>query len=90
MEDIVYTYCGHAYGQFTSDRTGEVINYCNLYVIWPITGPITDDRSYQGYQADKISCVSPDILEGLEPEDKIYLLFNRRGRVVGVKPVKAK
>ena len=88
MEETVYTYCGHAYGNFTSDRTGEVISYCNIYVIWPITGPMNEDRQYQGYQADKLRCVSPDVVEGLAPEDKVVLYFDRRGRVTMAKVVK--
>ncbi len=88
MEQTVYTFCGYVYGSFTAEKTGELINYCNMYVISPISGRESDDRHFGGYQAEKFKCVSPDVFKDIEPQSKVNLYFDQRGRVTFVQIVK--
>lgn len=88
MEPTVYTFCGYKYGSFTAERTGETINYCNMFVISPIPGKENDNLHFGGYQAEKFKCVSPDVFKDLEPQQKVNLYFDQRGRVTWAQPVK--
>lgn len=88
MDDIIYTFCGYQYGSFTLENSGELVKYCNIYVISPMEGKEQKDRRFGGYKAEKLKCTSPDVFEGIKPQDKVKLVFNRYGRVSGVSAVK--
>lgn len=84
--DEIYKFMGYDYGTFTARETGEVRNYCTIYVMSKLGAR---NGSYRdGFKADKFSCVSPDAFKGIEPEDNVRLHFNQYKRVTLVEKVK--
>ena len=57
----IYKFCGYKFGKFTTDN-GELVPFCNIFVISKIEGTESADYRFGGYQADKFRCVSPDVL----------------------------
>ena len=80
MEYPGYVFVGWAKGRFKRDD-GEMQVYCNMYVISPVSTYTSDDYLASGFKAEKKKCLSPDVLDGLNPGDKVRLFFDDKERV---------
>lgn len=71
----VYEILGIKISQFEKD--GQIIKYCKLFVAY------LDDKT-DGRACEAIS-VKPEVVEGFNVGEKIYLYYNRFGKVTGIK-----
>ena len=75
-----YTFVGWAKGRFKADN-GEMKPYYNMYVISPVSSFESDDYKGFGFKAEKKSCISPQLLDGLQSGDQVRLFFDDKKRV---------
>ena len=75
-----YTFVGWAKGRFLRDD-GQKQHYYNMYVVSPVSTFESEDYKGFGFKAEKKSCISPDLLDGLKPGDKVRLFFDDKKRV---------
>ena len=76
-----YIFVGCAQGNFTTEK-GERKAYYNMYVLSPVSTYQSEDYQAYGYKAEKKTCLTPDVLEGFKPGDRVKLFFDDRKRVV--------
>ena len=75
-----YVFVGWAKGQFKRDD-GNMQPYCNMYVISPVSTYVSEDYKASGFKAEKMKCLSSEVLDGLNPGDKVRLFFDDKQRV---------
>ena len=75
-----YVFVGWAKGRFKRDD-GQMQSYCNMYVISPVSAYTSEDYQAGGFKAEKLSCVGPELLDGLMPGERVKLFFDDRKRV---------
>lgn len=81
-----YIFVGCAQGRFeTKDGTKQ--EFANMFVVAPVSDFKSEDYSAEGYKAEKLKCVSPDVWKGLKPGDHVCLFFDSKKRVSYVTPV---
>ena len=76
-----YTYMGCAQGRFET-RDGTKRPYYNIYVVCPVSTYSSEDYQAFGYKAEKKSCTSADVWNGLVPGDRVRLYFDDKQRVM--------
>ena len=76
-----YVFLGWATGRFETDR-GQKMPYYNMYVLSPVSTFASEDYQAEGMKAEKKKCLSSEVWDGLEPGNRVKLLFDDRGRVV--------
>ena len=76
-----YVFLGWATGNFET-RDGRKQPYYNMYVLSPVSGYISEDYQAEGMKAEKKKCLSAEVWNGLEPGNRVKLLFDDKGRVV--------
>lgn len=82
-----YIYLGCSSGTFSDRRSGQAINYSNVYVISPI-GSSSNSLSY-GYKADKFKA-SPEAFKAaalLKPGSNVTLSFDQFSRLQSISEV---
>lgn len=86
MEEKIFV--GYGYGRFQTDR-GDMMDYCNVFVLEPFKGAETDDYHFNGQKAMKYSCVSPKVFEGIKPGTTVQCYFDSSKKVSYMVPIKA-
>ena len=77
-----YVFLGGAQGVFeTQDK--RRVPYFNIYVFSPANTFTSESYRAFGFKAEKKKCLSADIMEGLNPGDRVKLFFDDKGRVIG-------
>ena len=84
MDERIYQFCGYDYGTFTT-REGDERKYCSIFCLSKMEP--RQGSCCGGYRAEKFRCASPDVFEGIEPQDSVMLAFNRYGSVIAIQPV---
>ena len=80
MDETIYQVVGYQYGSFTGDD-GKKIAYTTLFVISPISGAENPDFHFQGHKAEKLRCMSSEVIANVQVRDMVRLYFDKRGRV---------
>lgn len=83
MEEKVYV--GYGYGRFKNDR-GEMMDYCNVFVLEDFTGNENSDYHYGGQKAVKYRCLRPELFKDLEFGQKVRCFFDGKGRISYMEP----
>ena len=78
-----YGFLGWASGLFEPEK-GQKVLYHNMFVFSPVSSYESDDYKAMGFKAEKKKCVSPRVWNGLNPGDKVRLLFDDKARVAAV------
>ena len=75
-----YVFVGGQQGMFET-REGKRVPFFNMFVLSPASTYISEDYRAFGFKAEKKKCLSGDIMEGLNPGDRVKLFFDDKGRV---------
>ena len=81
MEYQGYVFLGGAQGTFEAQDRRRV-PFFNMFVLSPASTYTSEDYRAFGLKAEKKKCLSGDVMEGLNPGDKVKLFFDDKGRVV--------
>ena len=76
-----YVFLGGAQGTFEAQDRRRV-PFFNMFVLSPASTYTSEDYRAFGLKAEKKKCLSGDVMEGLNPGDKVKLFFDDKGRVV--------
>ncbi len=74
MEEKIFV--GYRYGRFTDDKTGEIKDYCQVFVLEDFAGNQSNDYHYEGKAAVKYSCVSPEVFKDIKVNSKVRCFFD--------------
>lgn len=74
-----FTILGYRIFNYTSKRTGQTYEACNLYVSY------SSDR-IQGLACREFFCRASFLPKGIAPGDDIEVFFDMYGRVAGISP----
>lgn len=85
MEEKVYL--GMQYGRFEDRESGREINYMHGFFFSPFGVSNNPDRHTYGYQPEKLRLQSLEVVQGLEPLDKVIVYFGRNSVVTKVEKV---
>lgn len=88
MEEKFYIYVGNAYGSFeeqdrngnsvkNADGTPKMRNFANMFVVSPCSTYESDTFHAEGYKAEKLGCLSPEVWKNLVPGES-STLFHRQ------------
>lgn len=84
MGEKYYIYVGCAEGRFEiqdGPDKGKMRDYANMFVISPVSDYKSDDYQAQGFKAEKLSALSPEVWKDLTPGEKCTLYFNDKKAV---------
>lgn len=76
-----YVFVGCASGQFTPQGSSEPVAFANMYVLSPVSNFSSEDYEAQGFKAEKVKCLSPDVFKDLQIGDRVKLFFDDKRRV---------
>lgn len=76
MKDYIFT--GWAKGRFDAvDKDGKPFKkeYCNAYLISPVSSYKSEDYEASGLKAEKFTCVSSEVWKDLVPGEVVSVYF---------------
>lgn len=77
----VKIFVGYRYGRFTDEKSGEIKDYCQVFVLEEFAGNQTKDYCFDGMAAVKYSCVSPDVFKDIPINSKVRCFFDSRKKI---------
>lgn len=80
MEYQGYVFLGGAQGTFEA-KDGRRVPFFNMFVLSPASTYTSEDYRAFGFKAEKKKCLSGEIMDGLNPGDRVKLFFDDKGRV---------
>lgn len=80
-----YVYLGNRQGKFKADD-GREVEYRQMFAFRK--GESNSQQQTNGYQMEKLGCVSADVWKDLQPGDLIKPYYNRYGKVDEVRKLK--
>lgn len=92
MEEKFYIYVGNAYGSFeeqdrngnpvkNADGTPKMREFANMFVVSPCSTYESDTFHAEGYKAEKLGCLSPEVWKNLVPGELVQLYFTDKKKV---------
>ena len=81
-----YVFVGWAEGRF-EDKQGQKQDYCNMYVLCPVSSWTSEDYRAYGMKAEKKKCAGPHVWKDLAIGDMVTLYFDDKGRVIAAAAV---
>lgn len=79
MEEMIYV--GYGFGRFKDKATGNMHEYCNVFMLEDFYGEQNDDYHFGGHKAAKYKCTSPEVFKGIPIGSRVYCTFDRRGGI---------
>lgn len=79
MEEKIFV--GYRYGRFTDEKSGEIKDYCQVFVLEDFAGNHTKDYCFEGKAAVKYSCVSPEVFKDIPINSKVRCFFDSRKKI---------
>ena len=95
MDEKYYIFVGCAHGQFETEDTHEKRPFANMFVLSPVGSYESEDYHADGYKAEKLKCLSPNVWKDLSIGEKCSLYFTdkrvvalatSRGEIVSLEP----
>lgn len=84
MEEVIFV--GFNYGRFRT-VTGQMQDYCNVFVLQDFSGTENQDYHYSGQKAAKYACTSPDVFKGIATNTRVRIALNTAKKVSYMAPV---
>ena len=78
---------GWQFGQFTTEE-GRQQPYCNAFFAASFAGEESGDYHFGGMKAIKKKAVKPEVWAGIEPNTRVFAMFDSNGRLSRMEPVK--